>query len=522
VSVLTIAWTLWGLARVPPVTLLAGRTSVESNPGPTPKPRWSWWVALIAAVGAVVVLSLSGKVQDHEMKAFTFFSSGGLLLTAALAALSGWMRSGRYLTVEGPGWGSIARLGIRNAARNPLRSMLTAGLLASAAFLIVAVESFRRRPGQELDGPSSPSGGFNLIGESDGPVFLDPQSKKGREELADNLLIAFRKKLDGNEESAKASVARAMEILAAVEIVPLRAHAGDDASCLNLYQARRPRLLGVPERLIERGGFQFAATLPPASEAERHDPWLLLDRPGDQVPAFGEQNTVTWMLKKSLGEDLKIQAGDGTDHSLRITGLLQDSIFQSSLLVSEKQFLELYPDHTGYSVFLIRVPKDEKGLEQEVKQILEIGLADSGLAITPTSERLASFLAVENTYLSTFQALGGLGLVLGSLGLAVVLLRSVWERRAELALLRALGYRRTTLGWMVLAENGFLLLVGLASGTVAALLSVLPQMALEGSSIPWKNLTLLLGLVPVVGLAAAILAVAATLRAPLIPALRRE
>ena len=67
--------------------------------------------------------------------------------------------------------------------------------------------------------------------------------------------------------------------------------------------------------------------------------------------------------------------------------------------------------------------------------------------MTATAERLAAYLSVENTYLTTFQALGGLGLVLGSLGMAVVLLRAIWERRAELALLRALGYRRSTIGW---------------------------------------------------------------------------
>ncbi len=96
--------------------------------------------------------------------------------------------------------------------------------------------------------------------------------------------------------------------------------------------------------------------------------------------------------------------------------------------------------------------------------------------MTRSEDRLAAYLAVENTYLSTFQALGGLGLVLGSLGLAVVLLRAVWERRAELALLRALGYRRRMLAWLVLAENSFLLLVGLVMGAVSALLSILPQL----------------------------------------------
>jgi len=76
-----------------------------------------------------------------------------------------------------------------------------------------------------------------------------------------------------------------------------------------------------------------------------------------------------------------------------------------------------------------------------VKQLLERALGERGVEVTSTRDRLESYLAVENTYLSTFQALGGLGLVLGSLGLSVVLLRSVWERRAELALLRGAGLR---------------------------------------------------------------------------------
>ena len=49
------------------------------------------------------------------------------------------------------------------------------------------------------------------------------------------------------------------------------------------------------------------------------------------------------------------------------------------------------------------------------------------MEVNKTADKLAAYLSVENTYLTTFQALGGLGLVLGSLGLAVVLLRSIWE-----------------------------------------------------------------------------------------------
>jgi putative ABC transport system permease protein len=135
---------------------------------------------------------------------------------------------------------------------------------------------------------------------------------------------------------------------------------------------------------------------------------------------------------------------------------------------------------------------------------------------------LASYLAVENMYLSTFQALGGLGLMLGALGLAVVMLRSVWERRGELALLRALGYRRRVLGRLVFVENGLLLAAGLGVGAAAAVLAVVPHVLGAGGEVPWLHIAALLALVVLIGLAAGAWAMRATVRAPLLPALRRE
>src|SRR4029078_9338483 len=95
---------------------------------------------------------------------------------------------------------------------------------------------------------------------------------------------------------------------------------------------------------------------------------------------------------------------------------------------------------------------------------LEEGLGVFGFDAQKTTERLAEFLAVQNTYLSTFQSLGGLGLLLGTFGLATVQLRNVLERRGELALLRATGFRRRRLAQLVMIENGLLLLGGLAVG----------------------------------------------------------
>ena len=74
----------------------------------------------------------------------------------------------------------------------------------------------------------------------------------------------------------------------------------------------------------------------------------------------------------------------------------------------------------------------------------------------------------------------------------------------------------------LLAENGFLLLLGLGIGAVTALLAVAPHLIGGAGAIPWPELLGMLAAVLVVGLLVAAAALAATLRAPLVPALRRE
>jgi hypothetical protein len=467
------------------------------------------------------LLAVGPMVPGQEAQAGTFFSAGSLFLTAGIAGLLAWMRRGQFARVEGHGWWNVARLGVRNAARNPARSLLVVGLLASASFLIVAVESFRRTAQAGNGEASGPDGGFALLAESDLPIYLDLNSRTGRDELLARLEFRLQNEQGLPAEEVQKRIADADRLLQQSKIVAFRLRAGDDASCLNLYQPRSPRVLGVPDALIERGGFVFDSSLS-ATPEEKANPWLILQREQlkkGEIPAFGEANTVGYMLGKSLGGIFEVADGKGKKQPLLVAGLLHDSVFQSSLLVSEARFLELYPDHEGYNYFLIAPPKEQ---EAAVMRLLQQALAERGFEVTRSADKLRGYLEVENTYLTTFQALGGLGLLLGSLGLAVVLLRAVWERRGELALLRALGFSRRALAWLVLAENSFLLLAGLAVGATSALLSILPQLLTGAGSPPWRNLLLLFAGVLAAALGAGAAALAGALRAPIVPALRRE
>jgi len=499
ISLLVIFWSLRRLRRTNVRALLHHRVDEEETAS-LPSPRRTRRFA-VAALALALALGVAGSRLGEMPQALAFFGSGALLLIALLALVRMYLRTSAALPLVNAGRGALAWLAFRNAARNPGRSVLTIGLIAAASFLIVAISAFRLEP---RTGLHSGTGGFALVAESDQPIFQQIDSEEGQVELG------FAS--DGRQA------------LAATHIFALRVAGGDDASCLNLYQAEQPRVLGLPEALIARGGFAWSQSRAPSAD-ERQNPWLLLDQPVPDaaagppvVPVILDEATALYSLHLGgVGSRYEFTDGRGEPLQTEVVGLLAGSVLQGSLLMNERNFLRHFPDAAGYRFFLIDTPADDAA---RVQAVLEKTMGDFGFDAEPVAERLAEYYAVQNTYLSTFQSLGGLGLLLGTFGLAAVQLRNVVERRAELALLQATGFRRALLARVVLWENALLLLGGLGIGTFAALVAILPQLFGGGARLPWIGVATTLLLVFLVGLAVGLLAVRAALRAPVLATLR--
>ncbi|HVF22172.1 MAG TPA: ABC transporter permease, partial [Pyrinomonadaceae bacterium] len=449
-------------------------------------------------IGAAVVgvgLLIAGTLRVIPQVA-GFFGGGVVLLVAAVCYLSAWLHRTNRTPIRGTGWWTMSLLGFRNAAHRPSRTVLCVALIASAAFIIVSVDSFRRT-GSAASDRHSGSGGFPLLAESLLPIVHDANTHEGREALNLNA---------SNNDAA----------LGDLKFVTFRVRPGDDTSCLNLYQPRNPKIVAPPESFLQENRFGFQSSI----DSQEKNPWLLLNREFSDgaIPVITDANSLTYVLHLKVGEDLVV------DHSpqplrLRIVGALADSIFQSELLMSDKNFVRLFPEEQGYRFFLLDTPATKSSA---VASVLEDRLSDFGFDAQSTEERIASFHRVENTYLSTFQLLGGLGLVLGTLGMAAVLLRNVFERRRELALLRAVGYNSSHFALMVISENVLMLCCGLAIGFVCALLAIAPVFFERGGRMPNISLGLLLLAVLVSGALASLVATLAALRSPLLPALRAE
>jgi hypothetical protein len=496
-ALVCIAWTVRGLSRQSPRELLAGSVAAASV---MRRSRGAMWAtgALVLAVG-LTAATVAGLVPD----AAGFFGAGALVLIGGLTGLAAWLRRPGSATPRGTGAMAVARMGWHNAAWRPGRSLTSAGLVAAAAFLLVSVDAFRKQTGA-ADDRAGGTGGFALIAESLLPLVHDPSSVEGREALG----LTF----DRNDTA-----------LGGVSLIPLRLRPGDDASCLNLYQPKQPRILGVSEDFIADGRFTFAASIA-TTDQDRANPWRLLtqQREDGAVPAIVDATSLQYVLHAGVGDEVVIDADTARPIRLHIVGALADSVLQGEIMIGEPAFRTLFPDLAGSRVLLVELTSPENlGELDAIAATLEERLEPYGVDVQSTKQKLDAYHRVENTYLSTFQTLGGLGLVLGTIGLAAVTMRNVFERRRELALLAATGYPLRALSTMVVSETLGLVLSGLVIGAVAALLSIAPVLVARGGRPPALSMVWLAA-VAVSGVVTAVIATRAVRRLPLVASLRSE
>lgn len=475
VVLLTLWWASRKMFRVPPRDLLAGSWNLTGKPvGPRRRSK----AALILTILALVLLGAAFTVKNPPAVAGMFFGSGMLLMIAGLLWLRGWMRRDSISLTR-----SLWQIGSRNVSRRPSRSLAVVGMMAGGIFLVVAVNAFRMDAGDDTQRISG-TGGFALIGESSLPVYEDLNTKAGWD--------AF-----GLDE----------KIMPQARIIPFRVRDGDDASCLNLNRAQKPVLVGVdPAKLKDT--FSFASG----------DGWPQL-ADSSFVPAIADQATAMWGLGKGVGDTLDYQDSNGNTFQVKLVGLLAGSILQGKMIISEQSFLAKYPDAAGYRSFLIDAPRDKA---PEIAAHLTRQLEQRGLALEPARKRLELFMSVQNTYIGIFTVLGGLGVLLGTAGIGVLIARHVLERRGELGLMQALGFKAGSLRLMILGEHTVLLFLGLLLGIATAALAVAPQIVQTGSALPIAFLAQLLAAIFIFGLLVCVIAVTTAVKGNLTESIRRE
>ncbi len=494
-SLFTIYWTLRRLSTIAPLSLLRGNTQ-DTSTGARPVNRWMIAIAGLCAIGAAA-LSILALGQTGMGRAGCFFGCGMLLLSGALVAAREWFAA-RGIIQPNPANAGLFWLAWLAVCRNPVRSVLSLGLLSVATFLIASMGVFQMSP--TVQG----YGGFDLLATSSQPLYR-------------NIGLA---------DVREAEIGEKAKTIEGATIVSMRARLGEDASCNNLFQVAQPTVLGVPAQLSEVEGlsdlnvrFQWAA------QVNKDSPWSALEESASgteeaPIPVVLDQNTAQWSLHQgaSLGAITKLNF-DGEWIYFRTVGLLSNSVLQGRLLIGETNFKALFPTLSGFQFFLIRSAELD---QKQVMETLENGWSDDGLDVVASEKVLRQLLSVQNTYISAFQSLGALGLLLGTFGLAAVQMRSVVERRRELSLMRAVGFSDMRIAKLLTLETALLLGGGMLIGVLAAAIAIVPYIIEVGPQTSLVQPLVMLLIVLVAGFISASLAIRTAMKLPILAGLRAE
>jgi len=459
-----------------------------------PKAKLNKIIALLGILSSAA-LSLFSIFSSIESNSQLMLIAGFLFLVGSTSMFLVFLKPKLSKKPTSPNKLTYGRLILMNAGRNISRSLAVVSLLALGTFTIIITGANRTTFSGTENKRNSGTGGFKLWVENTVPILQNLNTPDGKNQY-------------GLEDE---------NILDDVSFVQFHNLAGDDASCLNLNQVQQPQILGLnPDLFDSLKAFSFAKLL-----NKSYNPWLELNNYYGKniIPAYADQTVIQWGLLKKVGDTLTYHNEFGEKLSIILIGGLNSSVFQGNILISNDNFEKNFPSSGGSEIMLVDAPK--KSVSQ-VEDLLNNYLSDYGIEITSTSKRLAGFYSVTNTYLSIFMILGGLGVILGTFGLGIVLMRNMLERKQEIATFKALGFKNNQIFKLILSENLILLIVGIAIGFFSAFIGILPSIISPAFHIPTNFLFVIVLIVFISGLIWILIPAWFSMKNNLIKNLRKE
>jgi putative ABC transport system permease protein len=156
--------------------------------------------------------------------------------------------------------------------------------------------------------------------------------------------------------------------------------------------------------------------------------------------------------------------------------------------------------------FALRPGVDPKTTAQK----LESAFLANGMQADALKDVLHDLVAANVTMNRIVIGFMGLGLIVGVAALGVITARAVVERRQQIGVLRAIGFRKRMVQLSFLLESSFVALTSIVVGTTLGLIvahNVISDSASTPSwqnltfDVPWANLGIIFGAVYVVALA---------------------
>ncbi len=166
----------------------------------------------------------------------------------------------------------------------------------------------------------------------------------------------------------------------------------------------------------------------------------------------------------NVGDSLQLTGGtlqNPIRTNVTVVGLMNGLFLGNGIIATNTLLMNPFGVKTGTVSFI----KVASGVDPtSVSYQLRKDFVSLGMQTTVIPVVLSSFLQVGQSFEGLLEGFLGLGLVVGIAGLGIISIRSVAERRQEIGILRALGFRRRMILGIFLLENSYIALLGIMIG----------------------------------------------------------
>jgi putative ABC transport system permease protein len=208
----------------------------------------------------------------------------------------------------------------------------------------------------------------------------------------------------------------------------------------------------------------------------------------------------------------------GRSARLEIIGILKDAapLEMQGISSSQATYQQAFPGRFQPTIHYFELAPGVDPAETATR--LESAFLANGMQAESIEQVVKDAVAANETFNRLIQGFMGLGLIVGVAALGVISARAVVERRQQIGVLRAIGFRRGMVQAVFLIESSFIALTSIVAGTVLGLVLAGNIVRDSSTQASWENLTLV---VPWLNLGLIFLVVyAVALAATFAPALR--
>lgn len=121
---------------------------------------------------------------------------------------------------------------------------------------------------------------------------------------------------------------------------------------------------------------------------------------------------------------------------------------------------------------------------------MESAFLSNGLEANSLAKELKEVVELNQTFNYLIEGFMSLGLIVGVVAIGVISARNVIERRQQIGVLRAIGFKRRAVQVSFLLESSIVALIGIFVGSVLGIIVAYDVIQLSASSPSWSNLSL--------------------------------